>query len=167
MIRQEPHKFVQRSYNINNQSGIGKFTPFLESKGFTVPDKEEDYNVDIFAYKNGKEYRFEIEIKNVEFTTRETFPFDTVSFLSRKEKYHKDQPFWYVIISPKTNWFLMCNSQNIYKEEYKEVVHIDTLYRKETITFTEFQRSFVILDNYKNNNHEKIITSNFSNYIII
>lgn len=130
MIRQEPHKFVQRSYNINNQSGIGKFTPFLESKGFTVPDKEEDYNVDIFAYRNGKEYRFEIEIKNVEFTTRDTFPFDTVSFLGRKEKYHKDQPFWYVIISPKTNWFLICNSENIYKEDYKEVVHIDTLYRK-------------------------------------
>ena len=129
-MRQVPSKFVRASYDKNNNSGISRFIPYLKKKGFSVPYKEEDYNVDVIAYKNGVEYRFEIEIKDKEFTTVDTYPFRTVSFLGRKEKFHNEQQFWYVLISPRTNWFLFCNSSKIYRKEYIETIHIDTLYRK-------------------------------------
>lgn len=129
-MRKKPSEFVQQSYNINNQSGIEKMIPYLISNGYDVPHKEEDYGVDIIAFKNGVEHRFEIEIKNTEFTNRESYPWDTVSFLSRKQKMAYDEPFWYVLISPVTNWFLFCDSTTIYQKQYREKIHIDTLYRK-------------------------------------
>jgi hypothetical protein len=58
-------------------------------------------------------------------TSREDFPFPSVSFLSRKEKW-KEHHFWYVIICKETKAAIFCNSDIIFKENYKQKLYIKT-----------------------------------------
>jgi hypothetical protein len=53
-------EFSPEQYKNNNEWGIARITQHLRDNGFEVVDKEvEDYDVDILAYKNGKQYRYE------------------------------------------------------------------------------------------------------------
>jgi hypothetical protein len=55
----------------------------------------------------------------------DTFPFPTVSFLARKKKW-KDIGFWYIIVCKETNYALVANSNDIFKDEYLETLNINT-----------------------------------------
>jgi hypothetical protein len=69
---------------------------------------------------------FEAEVKTGRsFTTMDTFPFPTVSFLARKKKW-KDIGFWYIIVCKETNYALVANSNDIFKDEYLETLNINT-----------------------------------------
>ena len=91
--------FIQESYNTYNQKGIKLLSDFLSSKGYEIESKEEDFNIDILAYKDGNRYMFEAEMKkDISITTPEAF-YKTVSFLSRKRKFAEKNWFIYFIIS--------------------------------------------------------------------
>lgn len=130
MIEQKPGAFVKESYLANNEKAINIFSSFLIKRGYEIIDKEEDYWIDIEATKENNTFLFEVEMKSrVRFTDKQSFPFDTVSFLARKEKW-KSTPFWYCIICESTGFAVIANSDKIYKEKYRENVNVDTKHRK-------------------------------------
>jgi hypothetical protein len=124
--------FVQESYDENNSFAIEILSKHLISKGYSIEEKlKEDFDVDIIAFKDGKKKLFEVEVKTgYSFTDRESFKFNTVSFLSRKEKWNHGNGFLYVIICKETDWALVAHSSDIFLEEYKEKITIDTKHRK-------------------------------------
>ncbi len=120
-------KFVKDQYDRYDALGRKLTCSFLESHGYTIePKEEEDYNIDIVAYKDGKRYFFEVEMKNTAFTDMNSFPYSTVSFLDRKKKFSKDHLFFYIIISSKTYAALIVRSDKIFKKEYLERLYINT-----------------------------------------
>ena len=123
--------FIQESYDTYNQKGIKLLSDYLVSRGFELIAKEkEDYNIDIIAYKNGKKYLFEAEMKkDRSITTPEDF-YDTVSFLSRKKKFAEQNEFIYFIISNINGGAIGAISDIIFKEEHKIQKHISKDGRK-------------------------------------
>lgn len=124
-------KFSQGSYNRNDQHAKDLFLGFITSQGHTVERDEENYNHDLTTIKDNKRFYWELEIKSgYRFIDEQSFPFDSVSFLGRKERLHSIKPFFYVIICRETEVAVMCHSDDIYKEEYKENLDINTKYRQ-------------------------------------
>lgn len=122
-----PSKFRRDSYNDSNQLGINLITGFLRRRGFDVPKRPEDYMVDIHAYKNNIKYLIEAEVRRgLNFTSANSFPFDTVSFLARKKKYESNQSFWYFLVCRETEYCLFANSKDIFQERYKVLKKINT-----------------------------------------
>lgn len=128
-MKQKPSKFNKESYDRSNQWGINLVTEYLISKGYVVKSKDvEDMLVDIVASKDGIEKSYEVEVKTgYKFTSKDDFKFDTVSFLGRKQKYKN---FWYIIICRETKSMIVCHSDIIYQEQYKEKIHINSQDRK-------------------------------------
>lgn len=130
MFEKKPGDFVKESYLDNNEKAIKIFSSFLTKKGYQIIDKEEDYWIDIEATKENNTLLFEVEMKSkVKFSDRESFPFNTVSFLARKEKW-KSTPFWYCIICESTGFAVIANSDKIYKKRYKQNINVNTKHRK-------------------------------------
>lgn len=128
----EARKFVRESYEDNDLLGKQLLVAYLHSKGHTIKPETftEDYGVDILTELNGVDYRFEVEMKDkYNFTSDKNFPFETVSFLGRKEKW-KHQEYEYCIIGKETKAAIFCNSKVIFNDEYKRVIEIDTIHRK-------------------------------------
>lgn len=123
-------KFNQKSYDENDTLGKDLLIAFLNSKGHNSSENRDKYGIDIITEKDGKDYLWEVEMKsNRPWSNREDFPFPSVSFLSRKEKW-KDQHFWYVIICTETNAAIFCHSDIIFEEKYKQKLYIKTNERK-------------------------------------
>lgn len=111
--------FIQESYNTYNQKGIKLLSDYISSKDYKIIPKEEDFNIDIIAYKKGKKFLFEAEMKkDVSITTPEAF-YKTVSFLSRKRKFAITNRFIYFIISNKNSGAIWAYSDIIFDEKYK------------------------------------------------
>jgi hypothetical protein len=128
----EARKFVRESYEDNDLLGKQLLVAYLYTKGHTIKPETftEDYGVDILTELNGVDYRFEVEMKDkYNFTSANNFPFETVSFLGRKEKW-KNQEYEYCIIGKETKAAIFCNSKVIFNDEYKKVISIDTIHRK-------------------------------------
>ena len=126
-MRTKIGKFRQDDYNKYNDLSIKKVSGYLIKKGFNVPYKEEDYDIDIIAYKNNIEYRIEVEVRTkLNWTSEKDYPYSTVSFLGRKRKYCKSKDFWYFLVSNDINNFLFCKSNYIFNTEYQVVKEIDT-----------------------------------------
>lgn len=128
----EARKFVAESYADNDLIGKQLLIAYLVSKGHIIKEEtfDEDYGIDIVTEHNGQRYLFEVEMKDkYDFTDEETFPFETVSFLGRKEKW-KNRKYFYCIISTKTKAAIFCDSDTIFNEEYKQVIHIETYNRQ-------------------------------------
>lgn len=128
----EARKFVAESYEENDLIGKQLLVAYLISKGHKIKKGtfEEDFGVDIVTDYNGKEFLFEVEMKDkYDFTDLDSFPFETVSFLGRKEKW-KNRKYYYCIIGTKTNAAIFCHSDVIFNEEYQQVINIDTYNRK-------------------------------------
>lgn len=129
--------FNKDSYNENDLIGKQLLIAFLYKKGYEILPKtfDEDFGVDIHAKFEGKEYHFEVEMKDkYNFTDEDTFPFDTISFLGRKEKW-KDKNFFYCIISKPTKAAIFSHSSLIYRKKYKVNLTINTDRRKGKDTF--------------------------------
>lgn len=124
-------KFNQQSYNTSDQWARNIFILYLINRDFYITNAQETYDVDILAKKDNQDYRFELEVKrHYPFTCAEDYKFDTVSFLGRKERLHKKEPFIYVIICYETKYALCCNSSDIYKDEYVSLRNVNTAHRK-------------------------------------
>jgi hypothetical protein len=122
--------FNKESYDENDSYAKNKFKNFLVKNDYTILNDVENYNHDLIAEKNGKTYYFEVEVKkNYPFTNRESFKFQTVSFLGRKKRLHEMQNFVYIIICKETEWAISCISPLIYEEQYTEEILIDTIHR--------------------------------------
>jgi len=120
-------KFNQEDYDRCDTYAKEKVMHYLSEYGHKIIQSEEDYKHDIITEKNGHTFYFEVEVKtNYPFTDRGTFPFPTVSFLGRKERLHKIHPFYYLIVCWETDCVVMCHSDDIYKEKYKESIFINT-----------------------------------------
>ena len=77
-MNKKPSDFVKSSYDKNNAIAVEAVSKWLEKKGYSIINKEEDYWVDIEAEKEGKTLLFEAEVKsNISFTTRQ---FDLIRF---------------------------------------------------------------------------------------
>lgn len=115
----------------------------MVKRGYTVIKEVEDYKHDLVLSKNGKTFYFELEVKhNYPFTNRDSFRFPTVSFLGRKKKLHDFKKFNYVIICRETKWAITCESEHIYKDEYTEVLDINTSHRQGTDEFYRVPKEF-------------------------
>jgi hypothetical protein len=147
--------FSDKEYKRSNQWGIDRVAEYLVNKGYSIVEKEEDYDVDITAVKNGKIYLFEAEVKRgYPFTSVEDFKFPTVSFLGRKKKYHKkhESGFHYCVVCFETGCIISCHSSDIYIEEQRQLKTISKenrkkgldefyLVPKEKCTFTQKKES--------------------------
>ncbi len=123
-------RFNQKSFDDNDAIGKRLLMAFLRPKGHIISENCDKYGVDLVSVRDGKVYVWEVEMKaRRPWTNREDFPFPSVSFLSRKEKW-KDQHFWYVIICKETSAAIFCNSDIIFEENYKEKLYIKTNDRK-------------------------------------
>jgi Holliday junction resolvase len=133
--------FIQESYDTYNQKGIKLLSDYLVSRGFELVAKEkEDYNIDIIAYKNGKKYLFEAEMKkDRSITTPEDF-YNTVSFLSRKKKFAEKNEFIYFIISNKNSGAICASSGVIFEEKHRIQKYISKDGRKGLEDFYEVPR---------------------------
>jgi hypothetical protein len=137
-------KFVQSSYDKNDSKGKALLKAYLTRRGHIISDNEDKYGIDLFSEKKGKVYRWEVEMKSKRpWTNQDDFNFDTVSFLRRKEKW-KDEWFWYVIICSETNAALMCSSDIIFQEKYKQILRINTEDRKGTDIFYRVPKELCI-----------------------
>ena len=143
-MNKKPSEFVKSSYDNNNSLAIDMVSDFLVNKGFSIVDKEEDYWIDIEAEREGETLLFEAEVKpRVRFTSRDSFPFKTVSFLSRKSKW-KETPFWYVIVCPDTKYAIFAKSEDIFKDKYIENINVNTSDRKGMDKFYRVPKSVCI-----------------------
>jgi hypothetical protein len=128
-------KFNQQSFDENDGIGRELLTAFLEKKCHKVSNNRDKYGIDLVSEKDGLEYKWEVEMKSKRpWTCMEDFAFKTVSFLNRKAKW-KDTQFWYVIICTETRAALMCRSDVVFHEDYKEKIYINTAQRKGTDEF--------------------------------
>ena len=134
--RKNPQKFVPKSYNRSDDWAISKVKEHLINNGYTVIPKEtEDYSLDIKAVKNGLVEYYECETKTgYTFTGKQDFKFSTVSFLARKRKW-AETGFWYIIVCRETLAYVKCHSSVIFKEEYLEVLDINSQERRGKDTF--------------------------------
>lgn len=124
-------KFNKESYDKSDVFAKRKFIEFLVKKGHKIVESKEDYSHDIITKKDGVIFYFEVETKRHRpFTNRETYPFQTVSFLGRKRKIHNKHPFYYIIICKETNWAICCDSNKIFIDIYNKKVNINTIHTK-------------------------------------
>lgn len=132
-MRYEPREFSKTAYNRSDEYVKSILKNYLICKGHTILKEEEDYNHDLVTMINGKKCYFEFEMKrNYPFTTKESYRFNTVSFLGRKERLHKIKPFYYFILCYETNHVVYCHSSEIFKDEYREKVSLNKYSRKGT-----------------------------------
>ena len=139
-------KFVQESYNENNLLAKQILVAYLSNKNHVIKPEtfEENYGVDIVTEWNGKQYLFEVEMKHgYDFTSKENFPFKTVSFCGRKDKWKKLN-YEYCIINKNNYAAIFCNSENIFKEEYREKLYINTEHRQGEDMFYRVPLDFCI-----------------------
>lgn len=136
-MRFDPRLFISKSYDRSNDWALAQVKQMLKAKHYEILEHEENYGVDITAKRFGKIHYFEVETKTgYPFTCMVDYPFPTVSFLARKEKW-KEQGFWYVVVCRETRAMLTCHSSIIFRPEYKEHLRIDS---KERLGEDEFYR---------------------------
>jgi len=131
MSKFEARKFNQESYDTNDAYGKAIVTAWLKDQDWVskIID-EEDYGIDLEALDHeGKSHFFEAEVKgNYPWTDKESFPFDTVSFLGRKKKW-EGKGFYYVLVCAETQALCIAHSSDIFKEDFREVRRIRTSHR--------------------------------------
>lgn len=126
-----PGRFIKEEYDKENDWAISIVSSFLIERGYTIIDKAEDYGVDIHAHKGDKHLFIEAEVKKrYPWENRETFKFDTVSFLGRKKKWASGQGFWYFIVCRENKNIIFAHSSNIYKKDNREKIYVSTNQRR-------------------------------------
>jgi hypothetical protein len=87
---------------------------YLEKRGWKVNVNPDIYSIDLMAERNGEQMLVEVECKNYDWTCQEDFPFKSVHFVSRKQKY-ANRPFYYFIVSKNQVGALYQTGDVIYK----------------------------------------------------
>lgn len=112
-------RFSATAFNKWDEHGKEIVKAYLLDHGHIIVPNPDRYGVDLYSDKNGKLYRWEVEVKTkIKWTSQQDYPYDTVSFLGRKEKW-TEFPFWYCIVCAKTSEILFAYSQQIYHKEFE------------------------------------------------
>lgn len=150
-------KFNQQSYNESDNWARKVFILYLINHDFYIINDKETYDVDIIAKKDNIVYRFELEVKRkYPWTSINDYHFDTVSFLGRKLRLHKKEPFIYVIICRETKCAISLRSEDIYLDKYAVTCNINTIHRQGLDKFYRVPKElckFFNLENYEKNNN--------------
>lgn len=137
-MEHDAKKFNRHTYdNYDNYAKV-MVKELLEDRGHTILTDTEDYGHDLVTLRGDKVYYFEVEVKvGYSFYGKGDYPFASVSFLARKLRLHKKQPFYYIIICKETGAIVYCHSSKIFKNDYKQTLTVnsserqglDTMYR--------------------------------------
>ena len=112
-------RFSRKAFNKWDEWGKQVVKSYLLNQGHIIVPNPDKYGVDLYSDKRGKLYRWEVEVKTaVKWNNKEDFPYNTVSFLGRKEKW-TEFPFWYCIVCSQTKSILFAFSKVIYHEEFE------------------------------------------------
>lgn len=137
-------RFSANAFNAYDDWGKDIIKAFLNNRGHIIVPNPDRYGVDLYSDKEGKLYRWEVEVKTGSaWRTAQDFPYDTVSFLGRKEKW-KDFGFYYCIICKVTEAILIAHSDIIFQDAFRvekyigEREEVQRFYHvpKELCTFT-------------------------------
>lgn len=113
-------KFSKLRYDENDPQAKELMIKYFQNHGYSIIAEVENFEHDLIIEKEATKYFIEVEMKaSLVFTDSNSFKYDTVSFLKRKDKLHLLAPFTYYIIQPKTEWAVCCHSNTIYQEKYK------------------------------------------------
>lgn len=130
-MKYSARKFNKNSYAENDNFAKNLFIEYIKKMGHNIINTNENFEHDIITEKNGLKYFFETEVKiGYPFELKESFKFNTVSFLGRKKRLHDINPFFYVIICKETKYALCSHSNIIFKDEYFENVYVNSKDRK-------------------------------------
>lgn len=115
-------KFSQLRYDENDPQAKELMIKYFQNHGYSIIAEVENFEHDLIIEKEARKYFIEVEMKaSLVFTDSNSFKYDTVSFLKRKDKLHLLAPFTYYIIQPETEWAVFCHSNIIYREKYKVI----------------------------------------------
>ena len=92
-------KFSQPRYDENDPAAKKLMIKFFQNHEYSIISEVEKFEHDLIIEKKGKIYFIELEMKaSLVFTDSNSFKYDTVSFLKRKDKLHLIAPYTYFII---------------------------------------------------------------------
>ena len=91
-----PKEFSQSLYDDNDDAKY-QIIAWLEERGFMAWVNEDQYGIDVQALRMGKQYVFEVEVKHN--WDEQGFPFDTVHFPLRKQKFAGEEGAWFVMLN--------------------------------------------------------------------
>lgn len=121
MIRGPMQKpFDRELYNKADNKGKSKITNIItKNTNFKIIDPISRTDVDLLAYLEGNHlFNVEVEIKYV-WKSKE-FPYDTVQFPQRKEKFcKKDKPTLFVMFNSETTSYLCVTSKDLLESPTK------------------------------------------------
>lgn len=96
-------KFSKSLYE-NNDNAKNIVIKWLENQNYKAEVNPDVYGIDLLAEKNGVTYGYEVEVKHN--WTTDDFPFDTIHFSARKQKYIAENSF-FAMLNSKRNMMLV------------------------------------------------------------
>lgn len=148
-------KFDIGLYNANDNLARESVKKLFDGSGLEVRNNAKKTDVDLQVYKDNVHlFNIECEIKRV--WTQKDFPYESVQFPSRKEKYAKlDKPTYFIMFNNDQSSYLVVKGSDLLASPQKEVPN-RYVYKGEVF----FQ---VNLNNVTMNSVEKIIKENSKN----
>lgn len=93
--------FSQDLYDQNDLGAKSKIIDWLQTNGITAWENPDQYGIDLLGTGPRGNYQFEVEVKHN--WSGPDFPFATVHFSARKDKFASDNP---------NNFFVMLNHEH-------------------------------------------------------
>lgn len=107
-----PKEFSQSLYDANDDAKH-QVIAWLEGRGFMAWVNEDQYGIDVQALRMGKQYVFEVEVKHN--WGDGGFPFDSVHFPLRKDKFAAEEGAWFVMLNRSRTQMLLV-SGDVFRE---------------------------------------------------
>lgn len=110
----EQKQFDKDLYDCWDSKGKNKISNIVKNNTkFKVVDPINQFDVDLLVYDEG-DYKFNIEVEiKLVWGTKE-FPYNTVQFPARKEKFcHKEKPTLFVMFNKDTSSYLCVTSKDL------------------------------------------------------
>lgn len=120
-----PKEFSQSLYDANDDAKH-QVIAWLEERGFMAWVNEDQYGIDVQALRMGKQYVFEVEVKHN--WGDGGFPFDSVHFPLRKNKFAAEEGAWFVMLNRSRTQMLLVSGE-VFRES--KVVRKATKYTED------------------------------------
>lgn len=103
-----PKQFSQSLYDANDDAKH-QVIAWLEERGFMAWVNEDQYGIDVQALRMGKQYVFEVEVKHN--WDDDGFPFSSVHFPLRKNKFAAEDNAWFVMLNRSRTQILLVSGK--------------------------------------------------------
>lgn len=120
------HKEFSQSLYDANDDAKHQVIAWLEERGFMAWVNEDQYGIDVQALRMGKQYVFEVEVKHN--WGDGGFPFDSVHFPLRKNKFAAEDNAWFVMLNRSRTQMLLVSGE-VFRES--KVVRKATKYTED------------------------------------